>query len=194
MVGRLYRGVALAMALVLSLGVAACGDDDEETESGTTETTEEGGGGTGGGDSFTIGFTNPLGSNDQLSVLQRAIEARAECLGGEVVALDSNLDVDKQISDMDQLISQDVDGIIVFPLDANAIEPAVERAAEADITTIGINVTLDNPDATDVSPFEASVNQGTEQMATETAEYVAEQLGGSRNVLGVGIGIPVPVI
>ena len=146
------------------------------------------------GEPFTLGFTNPLGSNDQLSVLQRAIEARAECLGGTVVSLDSNLDVDKQISDIDQLVSQGVDGIIVFPLDAQAVIPAVERARDAGIKTIGVNVSLEDPEVADVAPFDASVNQGTEQMATETAEFVIDQLGGQGNVLGVGIGFPVPVI
>ena len=106
---------------------------------GATETTAA-------GEPFTIGFTNPLGSNDQLAVLQRAIEARAECLGGTVVSLDSNLDVDKQISDIDQLVSQNVDGIVVFPLDAQAVIPAVERARDAGIKTVGVNVTLEDPD------------------------------------------------
>ena len=111
-----------------------------------------------------------------------------------MISVDSNLDVDKQISDIDQLISQDVDGIIVFPLDAEAVLPAVQRAADAGISTVGVNVTLEDPEATDIAPFNASVNQGTEQMATETADFVADELGGSGNVLGVGIGIPVPVI
>ena len=57
-----------------------------------------------------------------------------------------------------------------------------------------MNVTLEDPDATDIKPFDASVNQGTTQMATETATFVSEQLGGTGNVLGVGIGVPVPVI
>jgi len=176
--------------------LAACGgdDDDDDGADAGDDTEETDDGATDGDAEFTLGFTNPLGSNDQLAVLQSAIEARAECLGGEVISVDSNLDVDKQISDIDQLISQDVDGIIVFPLDAEAVNPAVQRAADADIRTVGVNVTLEDPEATDIAPFDASVNQGTEQMATETAEFVAEELGGSGNVLGVGIGIPVPVI
>jgi ribose transport system substrate-binding protein len=183
------RTLALTATAIIVTGLASCGDDDDAAEpAGTgTEAAE-------GGESFTIGFTNPLGSNDQLAVLQRAIEARAECLGGTVVSLDSNLDVDKQISDIDQLVSQDVDGIVVFPLDAQAVIPAVERARDAGIKTVGVNVTLEDPEVADVAPFDASVNQGTEQMATETAEFVIDQLGGSGNVLGVGIGFPVPVI
>ena len=165
------------------------------TTDGGTDTTGAGStAGTGGGDAFTIGFTNPLGSNDQLTLLQNAIEARAECLGGSVISVDANLDVDKQISDIDQLVSQEVDGIIVFPLDAGAVAPAVQRAADAGIKTIGVNASLEDPTVESVAPFDAAVNQGTEQMATETAEFVAEQLGGTGNVLGVGIGVPVPVI
>ena len=184
--------------VVVAATLAACGGDDDDDDSadsgGDTEETDSTEASGGGDASFTLGFTNPLGSNDQLAVLQSAIEARAECLGGEVISVDSNLDVDKQISDIDQLISQDVDGIIVFPLDAEAVLPAVQRAADAGISTVGVNVTLEDPEATDIAPFNASVNQGTEQMATETADFVAEELGGSGNVLGVGIGIPVPVI
>jgi ribose transport system substrate-binding protein len=188
--------VAISLAaLFVAASLVACGDDDDndsaDVGAGNTTQTTAGGG---GGDAFTIGFTNPLGSNDQLAVLQRAIEARAECLGGRVISVDDNLDVDKQIADIDQLVSQKVDGIIVFPLDPDAVQPAVTRAADAGIKTVGVNVTLEDPEATDIKPFDASVNQGTEQMATETAEFVAEELNGEGNVLGVGIGIPVPVI
>jgi ribose transport system substrate-binding protein len=74
------------------------------------------------------------------------------------------------------------------------VSPAVKRAKDAGIPTIGVNASLENPTAKDVSPFDASVNQGTEQMAKETAQFVAEKLGGKGKVLGVGIGVPVPVI
>jgi ribose transport system substrate-binding protein len=201
------RTLALTASAVLAVGLAACGSDDDggsaettaaasATTAGGAATTAAGAGAetTAAGEGFTIGFTNPLGSNDQLAVLQRAIEARAKCLGGTVVSLDSNLDVDKQISDIDQLVSQGVDGIIVFPLDAQAVLPAVERAKSAGIKTVGVNVSLEDPTVADVAPFDASVNQGTEQMATETAKFVIDELGGKGNVLGVGIGFPVPVI
>ncbi len=212
-VQRNYRTLRVAAVLALVTTLAACGDDDDTAGSASssepgTEAETTGGSGTAataggttadttgadGAGAFTIGFTNPLGSNDQLALLQSAIEARAECLGGSVVSVDANLDVDKQISDIDQLVSQGVDGIIVFPLDAGAVQPAVERAADAGIKTIGVNASLEDPTAESVAPFDAAVNQGTEQMATETAEFVAEQLGGKGNVLGIGIGFPVPVI
>ena len=185
-------GVACLIALV----GAACGGDEpaattepaETTEpTGTTEPTEP-------AESFSIGFTNPLGSNDQLNLLQQSIVARAEFLGHTVVPLDSNLDPNKQVSDIDQMVAQGVDAIIVFPLDPNAITPPLERAREAGIKTIGINGTLFDTSVETADPFDAAVNQGEEQMATETAEFVIDQLGGQGNVLGIGLGIPVPTI
>ncbi len=150
----------------------------------------------GGGEKtgLTIGFTNPIASNDQLHTLQEAIAARAAALGDKVIALDDNLDPNKQVSDIDQLVAQGVDAIIVFPLDPNAIKPAVQRAEDAGIKTIGINLTLGNTDATSVSPYDAAVNQGEQEMATGTAAFVCDKLGGSGNVLGIGLGIPVPTI
>ena len=174
-----FRFVVVFAALAI-VGTACSGNGEKSSTAG-------------GRKQFTIGFTNPLGSNDQLTVLQNAIVARAKSLGAKVIPIDDQLDPDKQIADIDQLISQQVDGIIVFPLDAKAVVPAVERAKDAGIKTIGINASLENPNG-DVAPFDAAVNQGTEQMASETAKFVAQKLGGKGNVLGVGLGSPVPVI
>src|SRR5947209_16175165 len=109
-------GKALALLFVFALIGAAC---SKKTNTGTGST------GSTKSKTYTIGFTNPIASNDQLHTLQNAITARAEALGDKVIALDDNLDVNKQISDIDQLVAQHVDAIIVFPLDPKAITPAV---------------------------------------------------------------------
>jgi ribose transport system substrate-binding protein len=181
----------LALLIVVGLVGMACSDNG-----GTTGASPTGGGATSApaAASYTIGFTNPIASNDQLHTLEEAIKARAEALGSTVIALDDQLDVNKQVSDIDQLVAQGVDAIIVFPLDPSAITPAVERAKAAGIKTIGINATLGNTEATDAAPFDAAVNQGEQEMATGTAQFVVDTLGGTGNVLGIGLGIPVPTI
>jgi ribose transport system substrate-binding protein len=185
-VHRTRRG--LGLLLLFALVAAACSN---KTTTGTTGSPSAG---SPPAKTYTIGFTNPIASNDQLHTLQEAITARAQALGDKVIALDDQLDVNKQISDIDQLVAQHVDAIIVFPLDPKAITPAVERAKAAGIKTIGINATLGNTGATDAQPFDAAVNQGEEEMATGTATFVVDKLGGTGNVLGVGLGIPVPTI
>jgi ribose transport system substrate-binding protein len=173
---RTNRVLSLVLVVALGLIAAACG------------------GGSKAKTGLVIGFTNPIASNDQLHTLQEAIIARAQALGDKVIALDDNLDVNKQVSDIDQLVAQGVDAIIVFPLDPNAIKPAVQRAEAAGIKTIGINLTLGDTSATSVSPYDASVNQGEQEMATGTAKFVCDQLNDQGNVLGVGLGVPVPTI
>src|SRR5437016_2795671 len=114
---------ASALLLLFGLIAAACSNNGAgggtTTGGGGTTTggSTSGGGATTGGKSYTIGFTNPIASNDQLHTLQEAITARAEALGDKVISVDDNLDVNKQISDIDQLVAQQVDAIIVFPLD-----------------------------------------------------------------------------
>jgi ribose transport system substrate-binding protein len=164
------------------------------TTSTTSGATTSGGATTAAGKQYTIGFTNPIASNDQLHTLQLAIEARANALGDKVISLNDNLDVNKQVSDIDQLVAQKVDAIIVFPLDPKAITPAVDRAEAAGIKTIGINATLGNTKATNAKPFDAAVNQGELEMASGTAKFVVDQLHGKGNVLGIGLGVPVPTI
>lgn len=174
----------LAVLLVVPLGLIACGGNSSSSSGGSTSK------------SFTIAFSNPVGSNDLLVVVQKAIEARAQCLGFKVVALDANLSADKQVSDITQFISQKVDGIIVEPLNASAVKPVVEQAQAAGIKVIGSNLTLGKTGTTtaDIAPFQASVDEGYQQSAQETAQYLSGQLGGHGNVLGIGIGFPVPVI
>lgn len=179
---RTRRLVGFSLFVVSSLVAAACGG----ASTSSSNPSKSGG--------LTIGFTNPIASNDQLHLLQDAITARAAALGDKVIAVNDNLDPNKQVSDIDQLVAQGVNGIIVFPLDPNAIKPAVQRAEAAGIKTIGINLTLGNSKATSVAPFHASVDQGEQEMATGTANWVVQQLHGKGNVLGVGLGIPVPTI
>jgi ribose transport system substrate-binding protein len=181
---------------MLGLIAAACSSNNNNNNAGGGSPSAGGGGNSPSpaAKTYTIGFTNPIASNDQLHTLQEAITARAQALGDKVISLDDNLDVNKQVSDIDQLVAQGVDAIIVFPLDPKAITPAVQRAEAAGIKTIGINATLGNTDATSAAPFDAAVNQGEEEMATGTANFVVNQLHGKGNVLGIGLGIPVPTI
>ena len=140
-----------------------------------------------------IGFTNPLAANEQLMMLQNSIKARVELLGYEFVPVDDQLNVDKQIADIDQLVAQKVDGIIVFPLDAKSVGPAVERAKAAGVKVVGINVNMEQLDG-DIGNFDAQVVQGVVQQADEAAELIAKELGGKGDVLAIGIGVPVPTI
>ena len=46
--------------------------------------------------------------------------AQAKVFGCKVIALDDQLSPDKQVSNMQQLLAQEVDAIIFYPLDPKA--------------------------------------------------------------------------
>jgi ribose transport system substrate-binding protein len=143
---------------------------------------------------LTIGFSNPTGAQPILHTFQQALIDRCQRLGIKVIALDAQLDVNKQVSDVDQLIAQHVDGIIVFPLAPGSLTAALNRARAAGIKVLGFNAIVQiRPQPANLAPYDADFDQGEDyQGAKLLSDLVAQRLGGGGNVLGVGIATPVP--
>lgn len=93
-----------------------------------------------------VGFMNTNLSNEfQVAMLDSARE-KAKELGIELVEYDGMGDPAKQVSQMEQLISQKVDAIVLAPYDKDALAPAVTKAKEAGIPLIIVNSTVVNMD------------------------------------------------
>jgi ribose transport system substrate-binding protein len=71
--------------------------------------------------------------------LTEGLQDEAEELGIQLVLVDSQNDPAKQAGDMEDLIAQEVDLILVAPMDADAIVPSVEKANEAGIPVMTID-------------------------------------------------------
>jgi ribose transport system substrate-binding protein len=139
----------------------------------------------------TIGFLNPLGANESLANLQKAIEIRASQLKCKLIALDDQLKVDKQVTDFDQLLAQNVNAIIYYPIDPRATEPSLKKAYAAHIPVLAIEKTLTAPDK---GPYLASqVWQARDHQAYFDASQVAKAKPGAKVVI-IGIGAPVPAL
>lgn len=146
----------------------------------------------GGKKEWTVGFLNPTAQNLSLSALQKAIELQARKLGGRAIALDSKLDANKQLSDMEQLIAQKVDAIIVFPLDAKALGPALEKAQKAGIHLLAVDYTAD--EGLDQGPIVTQLIQGRRKLAEEQAAYLNQRLPNGGKVVYIDIAFPVPTL
>lgn len=149
-------------------------------------------GGTSGG--YTIGFSNPQGTQPVLNAFGAALTAAAKRDGITVTSLNAALSVSKQVSDIQQFINDKVRAIVVFPLAGPPLVPVLTKARQAGIVVLGYNaVTTDATSASQIYPYSADVNQGLiHQGAKLAAQFVVSQLHGSGNVLGVGIAAPVP--
>jgi ribose transport system substrate-binding protein len=166
-----------------SLALSACGSGSDSSSSG-------GGGGTG---DFTVGISNPQGAQPILKLTQDTFTAAAKRDGIEVKALDAQLDPAKQVTDVDQLVAQKVDLLVVYPLDANSLKPALNRAKAAGIKVVGW-AGMASPDA-DPGVLSSNVDTGGSYRGAKLlGDYVKTQLGGKGKVLGVGLGVPVPAL
>ena len=72
--------------------------------------------------------------------MQKELKAEADSLGGiEVIELDGQNSTPKQTADLEAAIVRGVDGIVISPLDAVAMAPAIQQAVDAGIPVITID-------------------------------------------------------
>lgn len=92
-------------------------------------------------DTFKIGITqNNVGVDSYQTTYEKAfIEASEANDKVEAVVLDAGGDVARQIAQMEDLIQQEVDAIIIWPTNGEAVIPAVRKAHKAGIPVIVTN-------------------------------------------------------
>lgn len=143
------------MLLVVCICMTACSSPGEEVgmEPQTTEeipASTEPDAVADAGDAATSesGFTVGLACNDldvSQAIWNEMLKEDLEPLGGELVVLNAAANVEKQISDVEDLITQGVDVIVFQPLDSEGSVPIIDACNAAGIPVIakeaGINST-----------------------------------------------------
>lgn len=93
---------------------------------------------------ITIGFSSKDNSDTFVKNIADAAEARAKELGVNLIMVDAEGDVNKQINDCETLIAQGVDSLVIIPQNVEGSAPVVSMANEA-----GIPIVVDNGDIAD---------------------------------------------
>src|SRR5690554_5583407 len=93
-----------------------------------------------------IGLSLPSLSMTWFAFLKDAVEAQAVEMGVEVVAIDARDDVSKQMNDIEDMIVQGLDGVLLVPINAVALVPAVESLNEAGIPVVTVDRSVDGAD------------------------------------------------
>ena len=86
-----------------------------------------------------IGYTCMDGTNPFFVALQGAIEEVVEENGDELVAMDPANDSNKQIDQIEDLISRGIELMFVNPVDADGIIPGLDMLKEAEIPMFGFD-------------------------------------------------------
>lgn len=152
------KGLAMLMAgiMIVSSCVMGCAKDDSndipaktsaaaseteaQPETAGTDTTQKVSGEIKGdinGDGiFKVGFSE-LAIDGAWRVAQvDSMQKEAESRGYEFVMSNAELDTAKQISDVEDLLTQDLDFLFIAPIDMEAIMPAIEAAKAKGVPTI----------------------------------------------------------
>lgn len=100
---------------------------------------EEGGEGETTKGDYTIGFSVSTLNNPFFVTLNEGAEAKAAELGATLTVVDAQDNASKQASDVEDLIQQQVDLILINPVDSEAVAAAVESANAANIPVITVD-------------------------------------------------------
>ncbi len=78
---------------------------------------------------------------------EAAIKAVLDKAGAKYISTDAQSSADKQLTDVENLISQGAKVLIVLAQDSDAIQPAVQKALDAGIPVVGYDRLIENPKA-----------------------------------------------
>ncbi|WP_172330061.1 ABC transporter substrate-binding protein [Mangrovicoccus sp. HB161399] len=134
-------------------------------------------------DTLKIGMTFQELNNPYFVSMQEALMEAAEDLGAEVVVTDAGHDVAKQISDVEDMLQQDIDILLLNPTDSAGIEAAVHMAKAQGVIVVAVDANANGP----VDTFVGSKNRDA---GYQSCKYLAESLDGEGQV-AILDGIPV---
>ena len=126
---------------------------------------------------FRVGYANMADTDVFVKARKDAfIAASKNDPNIKTMFTDANLDMQKQLDQIDNFIMQQVDAIIVVPVDYEGIVPGVEKANEAGIPVIALGIESASGDFT----FVGSTNIDAGRMQ---GEFMAEKLPKNAKVL-----------
>ena len=166
----IHRLAAVAGVLVGALALTACGTTTADPEAGPAEDR---------GPVDKILFDYPFTALPVYSILVPAIEARAAERGVTVEFTNDDMDLAKQVTNLNTYLTSDVDAVVSFPADPASLESiaAAYRAAGKYWVTYGGD--LENQDAT----LQFSFYDSGYQLGEYAGQWAAENLDGTASVL-----------
>lgn len=129
-------------------------------------------------DEITIGLAVANQQADFFNRIREAVQAAGEEEDVEIVLADAGGDADRQVSQIQDFITKDVDAIIYIPAGATAAAVPIRDARRADIPVVTVDR---NPED---EPGDTFIATNSVEAARALGEWVIEQTGGQGN-LGV---------
>lgn len=165
----------LCMSMVGAM-LVGCGGGAEEkpaadaaaTEEETEAPAEEGGDDAAeasSGGPYTFGYTCMDGTNPFFVTIEDAIKKAVEANGDTLISTDPANDVSLQITQIEDMIAQGMDGIFLNPAEAEGILPALDALKEADVPIVNFDTEV--ADMTYVASYAGSDNYNAGKVCGE---------------------------
>lgn len=138
----------------------------------------------GGGDELKIGYAGFALDTAFLSTLASSVEEAGADAGADVTVTTADADPAKQANDLNTLVTSGAQGILVDPVNADAIVPAINKAAQAGTKVVVIDGTAAASDGIAIQV--ATDNYGAGEAG---CEVVGELVGDSGTVLNLQGGL-----
>lgn len=119
----------LAGVMVGALILGGCGKKDDGAAETSGDASE-------GGGKYKIGFANSSVSNSWRVTMRDMLMEKADELGVEIIETDAGDDADTLNSNIETMLQEDLDAILITPVDADANNPGIEAAYESGIPVI----------------------------------------------------------
>ena len=174
--------LALLLALAMVFALAACGQQAAPAASDGAPAASDGAPAASGGEetakTWKIGYCFMTISDASIAQIKADAEKEAAALGVELVTSSCEMDAQKQISDVENMMTLGVDCIILQPMDAESLEPVLTEAMGK-----GIKVLCFGPEAPVYDLWYSISNEAAARAcADEVGKYVNEKLGGEADV------------
>ena len=130
-----------------------------------------------------IGMTFQELNNPYFVTMQNALRSAAASIGATVVVTDAHHDVSKQISDVEDMLQQNIDILLVNPTDSTGIGSAINAAHAKGIVVVAVDANANGP----VTSFVGSKNFDA---GRDSCQFLGKAIGGSGEI-AILDGIPV---
>src|SRR3954465_4016038 len=171
--------ITVGAALLLVIGVAACGGDTK-TVTTTAPAAAPTSGTSDSGKTVSIIASVPPTDHGWLGAISKDAKAAAQQHKDIKFELMQAADADSQAQQIEQAISQKPDALVVLPQDGEALTPVAQKAERAGIPVVNIDRLFSKQDAAT-----ATILGDNYQIGVLAAGYIADQLKCKGNVVEI---------
>ncbi len=175
------RILALLLCVTMAFGMTACGASNSDASSGSDASAAPAASGAGSG-SKKIAYAIPGLTGPIWNAAGEGFKKQAEEFGWEATIIDPNDNLENQISMVQNAMSTGIDGLVITPIDGQAVAPLMSELESSKIPVVAIDRQVQGTSL-------ATVEADNSKIGKEMGEMFIKSLGNEKGK-GLIVGGP----